>query len=487
VYPGGDATFTVTADGQALTYQWQHAGTNLPGATAASLTVVGVDAARLGDYRVGVTNAAGGQLSAVATLSFIAYDPNNTYVSAVLADGPEAYWRLNETSAPIIYDWMGRHDGQTWKSGTPPTTDPAGSQWGSAWSQVGALADDPDTALAFNSANFALVPYSPDLNVSTYTVELWAKPTTLAAATTYYPVVSEDFYSAPTQVWPPCLPDQYRGGYRFALAGSSTTAGNWTFGVGGMTTWDVQLIPAPQAVNNWVHLVGTFDGWQESLYTNGVLVASTIGLGLPNQRLPLYIGGDNAAYGFGNPFRGVVDEVAYYKTVLSPSRIKLHYQLGKYGTNNLPVFITPPASQTVEAGTTAVFNPALVGASPRTYQWKQNGTAVAAGTDLALNLTSVDYPQAGQYILAVTNSYGGVVSSAATLAVVPPASVTNLNMRVSYPPAGLKLELIWPMGYTLYYTTDLAAGPWLPVSGATAPYYNVPVNPATEKIFYKCE
>jgi hypothetical protein len=483
VYAGGSATFSVTADGQALTYQWQHADTNLPGATASSLTVANVDATKTGEYRVGVTNGAGGLLSGAATLSLIAFDTNYTYVSTVLADAPEAYWRLDETAAPTIYDSMGRHDGQTWKA-AGPAYDDSGSVWTLAWSQTGALADDANKALIFNGNNFARIPFSLDLNVPTYTVELWVKPTNIVGGATHYPLVSEDFYSGPTQVTPPCLPDNYRGGYRFALAGTAKT---WTFGVGGITTWDVQAVAPLQAVNTWVHLVGTFDGYQESLYTNGVLVASTIGLGMPNQRLALYIGGDNAAWGFGNPYYGLVDEAAYYKTVLSPARIKLHYQLGKYGTNSLPVFITPPASQTVEFGNPASFNPTLVGASPRTYQWKQGGGDVTGGTDLNLTFASVDYTNAGQYTLAVTNGSGWVVSSAATLTVTPPASVTNLNVRISYPPTGLKLELIWPLGYTLYYTTDLATGPWLPVSGATAPYYNVPINTAIEKIFFKCQ
>jgi hypothetical protein len=264
------------------------------------------------------------------------------------------------------------------------------------------------------------------------------------------------------------------------------TAKTWTFGVGGMTTWDIQYNTSPvQAVNTWVHLVGTFDGWQESLYMNGVLVGSTIGLGLPNERLPLYIGGDNAAYGFGNPFVGMVDEVAYYKTVLSPSRIKLHYELGKYGTTG-PVFLQQPASQTVEFGAPVSFTPEVFGATPMTYQWKQNGANVAGGTDLVLSFTSVDYPNAGQYTLAVTNSSNGNVSAAATLVVTPPASVTNLTSRVSSTPAGVKLELIWPMGCALYYATNLTRSGWLPVSGATAPYYNVPINPATEQMYYKC-
>jgi hypothetical protein len=166
---------------------------------------------------------------------------------------------------------------------------------------------------------------------------------------------------------------------------------------------------------------------------------------------------------------------------------RIGFQLGNYGTNNLPVFITLPASQTVEFGTTAVFNPTVVGATPRTYVWKRTGTGVAGGTDLALSFPSVDYTNAGTYTLAVTNGSGGAVSAAAALVVTPPASVTNLTSRISSTPTGPKLELIWPLGGTLYYTTNLTTGTWPPVSGATAPYYNVPINPATEQMYFKVQ
>jgi uncharacterized repeat protein (TIGR01451 family) len=65
---GGTFMFSVTATGSApLTYQWKHAGTNLPGATASTLTVTAT-AETAGAYVVEVANAVGGVTSATATL-----------------------------------------------------------------------------------------------------------------------------------------------------------------------------------------------------------------------------------------------------------------------------------------------------------------------------------------------------------------------------------------------------------------------------------
>jgi hypothetical protein len=57
VAAGGSATFSVTAQGYpAVGYQWMHDGTNLPGATASTLTIPSVNSNNVGSYTVMVTN-----------------------------------------------------------------------------------------------------------------------------------------------------------------------------------------------------------------------------------------------------------------------------------------------------------------------------------------------------------------------------------------------------------------------------------------------
>jgi len=61
VCPGAglNATFSVTATGSALSYQWRKNGVNIPGATASTYTITNVTAADAGMYDVVVTNPAG--------------------------------------------------------------------------------------------------------------------------------------------------------------------------------------------------------------------------------------------------------------------------------------------------------------------------------------------------------------------------------------------------------------------------------------------
>jgi hypothetical protein len=73
VTPGGSATFSVTAVGDApLTYQWKLNGTAIAGATNATFTVANVQAGNMGFYSVTVGNSLGSVDSDVAILTVAA-------------------------------------------------------------------------------------------------------------------------------------------------------------------------------------------------------------------------------------------------------------------------------------------------------------------------------------------------------------------------------------------------------------------------------
>ncbi|MCX8091560.1 MAG: immunoglobulin domain-containing protein, partial [Verrucomicrobiae bacterium] len=70
VLVGSTVTFSVVAGGtEPLSYQWRFNGTNLPGATAPTLTLTNVQFSQAGAYSVLVTNALGSALSSNATLT----------------------------------------------------------------------------------------------------------------------------------------------------------------------------------------------------------------------------------------------------------------------------------------------------------------------------------------------------------------------------------------------------------------------------------
>jgi pectate lyase/pectin methylesterase-like acyl-CoA thioesterase len=92
-----------------------------------------------------------------------------------------------------------------------------------------------------------------------------------------------------------------------------------------------------------------------------------------------------------------------------------------------PSIVTPPVSQAVNAGATALFSVVAGGTLPLTYQWLKNGVDILGATADALTLDNVRAADAAAYSVAVSNAGGSVTSPAATLTVIDPTlAVTSL-------------------------------------------------------------
>ena len=68
---GGSATFSVTAGGAALAYQWHFNGAPIPGATSATYTIASATSAMAGSYAVTLSNSFGTLQSQSATLTVV--------------------------------------------------------------------------------------------------------------------------------------------------------------------------------------------------------------------------------------------------------------------------------------------------------------------------------------------------------------------------------------------------------------------------------
>jgi uncharacterized repeat protein (TIGR03803 family) len=79
--PGSTLTFTAAANGpQFLRYQWLHLGTNIPGAFSPSLTLPGVDASKIGEYKLRVTGFTGEVTSQSVYASLFSITTNRSLV-----------------------------------------------------------------------------------------------------------------------------------------------------------------------------------------------------------------------------------------------------------------------------------------------------------------------------------------------------------------------------------------------------------------------
>jgi hypothetical protein len=217
-----------------------------------------------------------------------------SYRDEVIADNPVAYWRLGETSGTTLVEDGGNYSGSYTGS---PTLNSAGAVAGNA-------------AAAFNgSSQYAEVAYSENLNPSVFSVEAWAYPT--GGAGNFRAVLS----SRNVQSGPLILSG-------FIIYASDSN--KWQFWLGAGSAWSRPDGPSV-SLNEWVHLVGTFDGTAQRLYVNGVLQATATPSFITNAARPLRIA---AGLNEGSPdfyFPGSIDEVAIYNTALSAARIAAHY------------------------------------------------------------------------------------------------------------------------------------------------------------------
>ena len=99
--------------------------------------------------------------------------------------------------------------------------------------------------------------------------------------------------------------------------------------------------------------------------------------------------------------------------------------------------VTAPASLTTNATGTAVFSVTGSGTGPLSYQWCKgvaplsDGGKISGSTTATLTLTSVLAADAGSYSVLVTNLFGSVTSSVATLTVLDPVIVANPGSRTN--------------------------------------------------------
>ena len=114
VYSDTNVSFSVTAEGKYLTYQWKKDGGNLTGETNSTLSITDANATlHDGNYSVVVSNDFGSVESGVKTFTVLNSE----------MDGLIGWWKFDETNGTIAYDSSGNGNngnltgGPTWATG----------------------------------------------------------------------------------------------------------------------------------------------------------------------------------------------------------------------------------------------------------------------------------------------------------------------------------------------------------------------------------
>ncbi len=394
VFVGNAVTLSALISASApVVYQWELNGTNLPAATASSLSLTNAQLTDSGAYTLVVSNAYGMVTTAVATLTV------NARTCASLTNGLLGWW-----------------------AGEGTAQDSFGTNHGAVVNGVGFVGGEVGQAfnLNANTNQYVMVPYNPALALGSggndFTIELWMRP----VAGGGQPLVANDAGGAQYNQW----------------------AFSWNFGalemfVANPSGAAVSLRSGAYspALNQWHHVAVTRNGTVFSFYGDGVLLSTVSNsVAMPTPATPLVFGrAINTMPGYNHSpyyFNGAVDEIALYNQALSAADIAGIYNaaaLGRCVTPASPTVVGQPTSKSVTENASTSLAAVASGVAPLGYQWQFNGNPLTGATNSTLTLPHVQLTNSGNYTILVSNPYGTTTSSVAILTVNPPtcASITN--------------------------------------------------------------
>jgi hypothetical protein len=363
-----------------------------PSALTSTLVLSNLQLADAGTYSLNASNAVGGPVSTSTSALTVLADPSPpagsyAYGAAVLAEGPLAYWPLNDTNDP--------------STGVSPAYDASGngyfglygvnSENGFNGDGDGIVGPESPQFAAFPATNAALGTFIgvPSCFVSASAGTMTASNLTYAAW--IYP-------TGPVENWAGILMDRGAKGTGFGFGGTEDATGmselGYTWNANNADTWDFNSLLFPTA-NQWNFVAMVIEPSQATLYligTNGV-VKST------NNVIPHDTEEFGVAWHIGNDFDSGVDDgtrvfpgdissVSVYLAALSGNQI---VTLADIGLGITP----PPPAVTVDIAKSQSVPGSL------TLTWSQ-GTLVQT-TNLAGPWTT--NAATSPYVIAPTNSH----------------------------------------------------------------------------------
>jgi RHS repeat-associated protein len=312
---------------------------------------------------------------------------SGSYAANVGADRPSAYWRIGEPAGTTtVTDRSGNNNAGT--------TGGAGITLG----QTGALVTDSNSAARFDGSTTAYVsvPYSITDNPSgAFSLEAWVDVT--GGQGTWRAVVSTACTSC----------SGYKG---FEIYARSDNA--WSAYIGtGSASWGY-VAGGSVILNQWTHVVETYNGSVLSLYVNGALIGTTSSAFAANSTLPLYLGTDVTGSSRAYFLTGIVDDVAVYPVALTRARIQAHYNAAWDFSTQRVATVQDPRGTTIASLTynddTAVTQVIDGRGLASFYTFQQYGGRTMSVTDTGNNVTRYEFDGGAAYLLIATVSPAGI-------------------------------------------------------------------------------
>ena len=419
---GQNAAFSVSVNGQTpFTYQWLFNGTNLSGATSRILTLNSVADANAGSYSVFVTNSDGSATSSSATLTII--DPpfiTGQPASRTNNAGTTATFTVTATGTTPTYQWF---KGAAAISGATTSTltllnvsDADAASYKVVLSNVAAVVTSSPATLTVIDPPFITSQPSSRTNNAGTTATFTVVATGTAPSYQWFHGASSISGATAATLTLLNVSHLDAGSYSVVLSNAAAVVTS--------SSASLTVIDGPAITSQPVSVTTNAGGTVSFSVANGgtapftyqwiqngtnILVDTSNITGSTNTTLTItnVLGTNGGIYtvAISNP-AGTVTSSNAILTVIDP------------------IITSQPTGVVTNEGNAVSFSVTAYGTTPLSYQWLLNGSTVAGGTAATLNLTALD-AAAGNYTVVVTNVYGSVTSSIATLVVIDPAIVSQ--------------------------------------------------------------
>ncbi|HTI72800.1 MAG TPA: LamG domain-containing protein [Candidatus Limnocylindria bacterium] len=280
-----------------------------------------------------------GLYSLAIALAAVSAARADTYSTAVLQDNPLGYYRLNDVQAGSN---VNANAGSLGAAGNATNLN--------THLVPGAIVGSHNPATYFDSTARSIIPWNAALNPSgdkSFTIEAWFYPTSDKVAGSFIgPAPIMNRYSYPGAARQGWVYFQRNPDDTYSGDGQSDVGWNFRTYTGEGTGTGINITTGvPYRLGEWQHVVTVWDGPTQTatIFVNGVeAVSGTYSGGAAqgytantddhspaeavNGASGLSLGSYNNTQPGENPFRGAIDEVAFYSAALTGPQILAHYQ-----------------------------------------------------------------------------------------------------------------------------------------------------------------
>jgi len=285
IFADTNVSFSVTAEGKYLTYQWKKDGVDLAGETNATFNTTDANATQHdGNYSVVVGNDFGSVESGEVEVK----------VSDALLNGLVGWWKFDEANGTVAYDSSGKGNDGNLTNG--PT-----------WRVNGKIG----SALSFDGVNDVVIASLPNLNASNISISqsAWIKTDSSKGGLVISTKRIHDNYGWPTLMlnWGKGSIEMDKDNARESFMGSDQINNN-----------------------EWHFICGIKDQNNYLIYVDGILSNSGTSTSSFSATNEIWIG----SHGGTSPwsvwgFNGLIDDVRIYDRALSAAEVQALYNLGQ--------------------------------------------------------------------------------------------------------------------------------------------------------------